>query len=244
MNDDERIAAWLDGTMPEEEAARFEAELDSNPALAEQLTSWQENDDLLRAAYHAPIEQGVDQALLARMGLAEPAVEAKPVPQAANDNPAWRRWAIPLGGALAASIALAVMLTGNPMGTGAKSGSEAQFAQAMDQLPSRGEMAMADGGKVSPVLSFASADGRFCREFAVTGGAQSGGGIACKGAAGWKVEARTGSGAQVADPGKIGTASGQDGGSLDSAYARLGASDPLTADAEARLIASGWKKSD
>jgi negative regulator of sigma E activity len=243
MNDDERIAAWLDGTMPEAEAARFEAELDSNPALAEQLASWQKNDDLLRAAYNAPIDQGVDDALLARMGLAEPAVAAKPVPIAANDNPAWRRWAIPLGGALAASIALAVLLTGNPMSGGPKNGSEAQLAQAMDQLPSRGETALSDGGKVSPVLSFAAADGRFCREFTVTGGAQSGGGIACKDASGWKIEARTGSGAQSVDPGKIGTASGQDGGGLDSAYARLGASDPLTADAEARLIASGWKTS-
>jgi hypothetical protein len=244
MSDDERIAAWLDGTMPEAEAARFEADLESNPALAEQLANWQKNDELLGAAYNAPIDQGVDDALLARMGLAEPAVAAKPVPIAANDNPAWRRWALPLGGALAAGIALAVMLTGDPMSGGPKNGREAQFAKAMDRLPSRGEMAMTDGSKVSPVLSFASADGRYCREFSITGGTRSGGGIACKDASGWKIEARTGSSAQVADPGEIVAANGTDASGLDAAYVRLGASDPLTADAEARLIASGWKKAD
>jgi hypothetical protein len=233
---DERVAAWLDGTMSEDECALFEAEMESDPALAEQVAAWQENDALLRAAYGAPMTQAVDEALLARMGLAEkPAAHT-----AANDNPLWRRWMLPAGGAMAAGLALVLWLGPNP--PAGRSGSGTQFAAAMEQLPSRAVRVMADGGKVSPVLSFAAADGRFCREFAISGGAEPGGGIACKDASGWKVEARSTSATLVADPGQIATAGGPDDQELAAAYVRLGASDPLSVDAERRLIAFGWKK--
>jgi hypothetical protein len=234
---DERVAAWLDGTMSEDECMLFEAELERDPALAAQVAAWQDNDALLRAAYDAPMTQAVDEALLARMGLAE-----KPAPPvAANDNPLWRRWMFPAGGAVAAGLALVFLFGANPRA--GQSGSETQFAAAMEELPSRAVRVMAGGGKVSPVLSFAAADGRFCREFAVSGGAQPGGGIACKDGAEWKVEARSASGAPATDPGRIATAGGPDDQELAAAYARLGASDPLSVDAEGRLIASGWKKS-
>ncbi len=234
---DERVAAWLDGTMSESECALFEAELERDPALAEQVAAWQENDALLRAAYDAPMTEAVDDALLARMGLA-----AKPAaPVTANDNPVWRRWMFPAGGAAAAGFALALFFGANPP-AGAPD-SAAQLADAMEHLPSRGTRVMGDGGKISPVLSFAAADGRFCREFTVVGGTQSGGGIACKGDSGWKIEARSASGAAAADPGQIATAGGPDDQQLAAAYTRLGASDPLSGDAEGRLIASGWKKS-
>ncbi len=254
---DEQIAGWLDGSLPPEEAAHFEEEMARNPALADQVAAWQGNDDLLRAAFNAPIEQGVDDDLLARMGLTAPASVPKSAevidlaavrsasaePASANDNSPWKRWALPAGGALAAGIALAVILTGNPSPNTPGSTEAAQFAQAMDRLPSRGEQALPDGGLLSPVLTFAAADGRYCREFTVTGGARPGGGIACKGNAGWAIEAHSATGAGPVDQGEIVAAAGADGSELDAAYARLGASDALSAEAEQALIASGWKKS-
>ncbi|HEX7789525.1 MAG TPA: hypothetical protein VF467_03250 [Afipia sp.] len=250
---DERIAAWLDGNLSPEEAARFEADMERDPALCEEVAAWQGNDDLLRAAYNGPIEQGVDDALLARMGLAtveqsKPAGEIvdfqeKPGKRAANDNPAWRRWAIPVGGALAACAALAVLTIGRPPASNTDTGAGARFAEAMESLPSRGKLGLPDGGEVYPVLSFVAADGRYCREFLLgdKGGSQNG--IACKGTSGWKVEAQSRATGTQADPGKIGLAGGPEGGVLDATYDRLGASDPLSVQAERHLIASGWQKS-
>ena len=126
---DERLAAWLDGALQPDQAAAFEAELAGDPALAEQAFAWRGNDALLRAAFDGPIAQGVDAQLIARMGLQAPA---------ANDNPPLRRWGWPLGGAIAAGLALALVLTGNPLGFGMQQDSAAQFAAAMEQLPSRG----------------------------------------------------------------------------------------------------------
>ena len=253
---DERVAGWLDGSLSAAEAARFEADLASNPELAEQVADWQRNDDLLRAAFNAPFEQEVDDALLARMGLATPTLASAPASGStevidlaarrrsaavANDNLPRRRWALPLGGAIAAGLALAVVLTGGPSLFAPTGSADVRFAEAMEKLPSRTQLVLPDGGQVAPVLSFAAADGRYCREFTVSGGTRPGGGIACKGSAGWKIEARSAVGAVPADPGTIGMAGGPDGRSLDAAYARLGASDPVSVQTEQRLIAGGWK---
>lgn len=250
---DEMIAAWLDGMLSPEDAAQFEAELARDPVLAEQVASWATNDALLRAAFRAPIVQGVDDALLAKMNLARPAAPTEPAPAieatvlrfpepAANDNPAnrrsLRRWLAPAGGLLAAGLAVAVLLPGQHQATEGDP-AMAQLASAMEQLPSRSTRTFPDGTSVTPVLSFAAKDGRLCREYTVSG---TGGGIVCKGPAGWTVEARASRGVAPADARVIRQAGGPNGVALDAVYTRLGASDPLPAAAEARLIAHGWEQ--
>ena len=253
---DELIVAWLDGMMSPEDAAQFKAELARDPELAEQVATWGTNDALLRAAFRAPIVEGVNEALLARMKLAPPVAPAEQEPpngatalrfpeRPANDNPArprsLRRWLAPAGGLLAAGLAVAVLLPGQKQGNAAGP-PMAQLASAMEHLPSRSARTLPDGLRVTLVLSFAAKDGRFCREYTVSG-SRAGGGIACKGTAGWTVEARSSSGAVPEDAGVIRQAGGPDGAALDAAYARLGASDPLPVEAEQRLIASGWERS-
>lgn len=244
---EELIAGWLDHALDPADKARFEAELARDPALAAQVAAWRDNDALLREAFSAPIRQGVDDALLRRMNLERPVprlVASRPDPapevRAANDNPRWRTWlrprlAVPLGGLVAAGLALAVLLPGQP------SAGQDALSLAMTQLPSGEARALPDGSLVTPALSFAAADGRFCREFAISGRAAATG-IACKGANGWSVEARSEGAATTADPGRIGVASGRDGTGLDAAYARLGAGDPLSAADERALIAAGWAR--
>ena len=43
-DEDERLAAWLDGAMPPQEAEAFAAELERNPALAAKAEAWHAND--------------------------------------------------------------------------------------------------------------------------------------------------------------------------------------------------------
>ena len=228
-----RILAFLDGALDDAEQAAFEAELAADPALAAEVERLAGNDALLRAAFL--LDEQVDEALLARMGLADPVPVAPPV--AANDNPPWyRRFALPLGGAIAAGLAL--MLTiGMPGGNGTVG-----FSEALDATPS-GQFAMLDGDRrLTPVLSFEAEDGRFCREFTLGQGAGGNTGIACRDGDGWQVEALEGGAADLPDGTRIGLAAGAENAALDAAYARLGASDPLPAADEAALIAGNWKK--
>ncbi len=231
----ERIAAFLDGALSNAEADAFAAEMERDTALADDVARMAGNDGLLRDAFTLP---ETDAAVLTRMGLADPGPAHSSVPLAANDNPPfWRRWQVPLGGALAASLALFLTL-GLPGGGSQPAG----MAGALEATPS-GQLASLDGGaSLTPVLSFTAADGRFCREFTFADGADQTGAIACRGAQGWVVEAWGDGGDTLPDPGTIVLAGGAGNRSLDETYARLGASDPLSATRESALIAEGWQE--
>lgn len=227
---DERIAAYLDGQLSDEEMAAFQAAMEADPSFADEVARFGSNDDLLRAAFDAPMQEPVDAALLERFGLAEPTTVA------ANDNaPLWQRWKYPLGGAIAASLALVFV---SQIGVG---GPDA-LSTALDKTPSR-IAAQIDGGKtVTPQLSFAAADGRFCREFILKAADTTSTGIACRANGKWSVEAQAAGGADLPASGEIMTAGGGSAAGLEASYDRLSPSDPFDAGREAELIANGWTK--
>ena len=105
---DEKLSAFLDGELPENEAADIEQALGEDEGLVQRLEQLSRVDDLLRGAVDA-LEQEARPAI-------EHAPASAPLPanefvstkasapaQAANDNPWWRV-------SLAASVALAVGL--------------------------------------------------------------------------------------------------------------------------------------
>lgn len=223
---EERLAAWLDGALSPEEAEALETELARDPELARRAAEWRANDEFIAGALRPVAEGPIDEDLLARMGLAEPAMLA-----AANDNPPfWRRHMLPLGGAIAASIAT-VLLLAVPRG-----GQQPDaLSLALDTTPSLRTTHLADGREIEPTLTVRAADGRWCREFR-SGGETS---LACRGSSGWKVEAST-KATGPAGSGEVGLAAGADASGLDATYRRLGASDPVGGNEEAALIARGW----
>lgn len=227
----ETIAAYLDGSLTGDERLRFEAEMQADAKLAAEVKQWQANDAMLRAAF--PIaEGGVDAAMLSRLGLAEP----KKLPIAANDNRwSWGRIGL-AGGAIAASLAVAMVLL-QPSAKGLAD--DEQFQIAMESLPSGQTMNLASGDPISPVLTFRARDGHYCREFA---GSRVGGGIACRSDGKWKIEVSTSHGADTGNSNEIRTAAGSDPAALDATLERLGASDPLNSENEKGLISSGWKE--
>lgn len=233
---DERIAAYLDGAMSESDAAAFESEIADNPLLAAEMERLAGNDALLREAFAEP---EVDDAFLEKMGLGQSAPDVPHIEHsgiaAANDNPPfWRRWSVPIGGAIAASLALVATLS-LQQGAGGPG-----MGDALETTPSGQLAALDDGASLTPLLSFQAGDGRFCREFAYASGTAERGGIACRGGDGWQVEAWGEGAAPLPDPGEIALASGADTGALEDAYARLQASDPILADRENALIERGW----
>jgi hypothetical protein len=242
-NRDEWISAYLDGALDAAGMAEFERAMAQDDALAAEVERLLGNDDLLRAAFDGPMQNGIDDALLERMGLADPAPSAEVIALpvsgeqsiAANDNqPIWRRWRLPAAGAMAAAIALAITL-GLP-GSGGM-----PFSAALDATPS-GQLAMLDdGAELMPVLTFVAGDGRFCREFSLGTGSQGGKGIACRSGAGaWQVEALEGGATRLTDSGQIVLAAGAESTALDAAYDRLAATDPLQSAREEALIAADW----
>ncbi|RDV02623.1 hypothetical protein DXH95_11730 [Sphingorhabdus pulchriflava] len=229
----ETIAAYLDGNLTGEARARFEAEMRDDAALAAEVHQWQASDAMVRAAFPLS-EDGIDAALLERLGLGTVEGEAKALPVAANDNRwSWGRIGL-VGGALAASLAIAMVLFQPEAGGFAD---DQQFQIAMEKLPSGQTRELASGDTVGPVLTFRAGDGRFCREFS---GENTGGGIACRSGGKWTIEAQAKYGAVVGNGSEIGTAAGSEPAALDTAMERLKASDPLNGDKEKIAISLGW----
>lgn len=233
---DERFAAYLDGAMSKSDAAAFECEVADNPLLAAELERLASNDAVLREAFAEP---DVDDAFLEKMGLRERAPAISPVEKsgtaAANDNPPlWRRWSVPIGGAIAASLALVATLSLQQGAGGPDIGS------ALETTPSGQLASLDDDASLTPLLSFQAGDGRYCREFSFSSGTAERSGIACRGGDGWQVEAWGAGTAKLPDPDEIALASGADTGTLEEAYARLQASDPILAAREKTLIDRGW----
>lgn len=227
LSRDERLALWLDGEMDAEQATAFEAEIAADPELAAMVEEWRGNDALIAGAFAPVADQPIDDELLERLGLVE-----RTMPQAANDNPPWwKRHRLPLGGALAASFAAALLLV--PRGGTAP---QDPLSLALDRTPSLAQASLPDGSRLVPTLTVRAADGRWCREFAQGGEVA----LACRGAEGrWSVEARARGTTPVTGEGYA-VASGADSGALQAAYDRIGAADALDAAAEANLIAKKW----
>jgi hypothetical protein len=245
---DERIAAFLDGALDDIEQAAFEAELERDHELAAKVERMLQNDQLLCAAFDEPMQQGVDDALLERMGLAQKSTaevidlagrraNSAEASRGANDNSAgWSRWRLPLGGAVAAAVVLVVAVSVRDTGSA--------FDAVLDNTPSGQMASLDDGVGLTPVLSFRAGDGRYCREFSLGSGEAGGSGIACRESDAWQVEALDRGATELAAASEIALADGADGSGLDATYARLGAGDPLGSEAESALIAGEWNSSE
>ncbi len=244
MTDDEALlTAYLDGEMSEAEAAAFEARLAAEPELMALAGDWRAVDQRITQALAPVAEAPVPEDILRRLGLAappaaalspaalSPAAQPMAAPVAANDNREFRRYAIGIGGAVAASLAAVLLLIPREA-----AGPPHDLSFALETSRSGQTVRLADGAQITPTLTVKAADGRYCREYR----APQGLGLACRNpGGGWTVTA-TGAGTGPADGGSIAVAAGPSGASLDSAYRKLGASDPLDPRAEEQLLRGGW----
>jgi len=227
--EDDMLMAYADGELDPNTAARVEAALEQDEALAERLGAFLSTRSALKAAFEPPppVSPQLEAAVRAM---------AAPVPQVVALSS--RRAARPLWQpmALAASLALAVGLgwmLGQPgpqtaPGLALAPGAE----QALSALASGETRDLPGGYRIAIVASFQDSDAALCREVAQDGAAGSMLAVACKAGAGWDL--------------RFAVATGAGGGSyrpasapevLDAWLSATGAGSPLDAEAEAAALA-------
>jgi hypothetical protein len=248
-----RIGAYLDGELSPADRQTFEAEMAADAALADDVARYRRNDASMRAALGAEGPESIDNELLAKLGLGNAEVvsldaarrerSARTDVRFASKSVA-RRWPWPAAGALAASLAV-FLVFGNPQSPAPATDEEASpaFQVAMRDLPSASTASLRQGVTISPRLTFVARDGRYCREFAITGAGETQAGIACRTGSAWRVEALTKGDVVTPNEGELRTAGGEGNAALDATYRRLAASDPLDLASEKRLISDSWKQS-
>jgi hypothetical protein len=270
MTDDDRLAVmmYVDGEMPADERAGFDARLAQEPALAGAVTREQALRAKVDAAYAPVLGETIPGGLLDLLALPDPQPAATPA--AANDavsvgsNDAHRarlphasRWSWPQWGAMAASLVLGVLLGARALAPGAVSSGGTSVALATTDsgaITAQGalrealEQRIGGGGDktasaVAVGLSFRNQASQYCRTFTLAGGSA---GIACKQDDGWVVAhlehatlAPTASAALAAGHYRLAASPFSPG--LLQAVDDMREGETLDANAEAAARAKGWK---
>lgn len=224
----EQIAAFADGQLDGAERDAVAAAVAADPALQQQVDAHRALRARL-AGHFAPVAaQPVPDRLAALLAQPEPQVIDLAAARAKRRGaPRWVWIASP---ALAASLALAVLLTRPDDRAGADLAGPQIAAALSDQLVSE----QSADAPVRVLLSFRDQSGTLCRAF--TGAEQSG--IACREGESWKLRT-TASGSQ-----QSGTAyrqAGSDAEVMQAAQA-MAVGPALDADAERAARDAGWAR--
>lgn len=215
--------AYVDGELDATAAARVEAAMRGDPALAATVAAQQRLRTRLRDAYAPVVEEPVPHRLV----------------QAAAAAPA-RAWRTPTWLAMAASLVVGVLLA-NLWQPGSREllevSDEGLVASAdLDRALDRQLAAAGDGSGVAIGLSFRSSTGDYCRSFVLE--VQSLGGLACGSAGAWRVVAL--GEAAPAGPGLRQASSPLPPSVLAEVDARLDG-ETLDREAERRARDAGWR---
>lgn len=237
--DRETLAAYADGELGAEEQARVEAAIAADPTLAAEVESHRKLRAMLSDRFAAITQMPIPERLSAPLKAASNIVDLGEVRRAREADKAPRSWPSRwvMGGAIAASLALGIVLGGQiPTGAPIRSADGQLVASGKLDSALTGQLASADGkAPVRILLSFRAQDGRFCRGFEASAIA----GIACREGNDW-IMLRTQAGRPQggSDYRQAGSATAD----IMAAAQDMAPAGALDADAERAARDTGWRR--
>lgn len=248
QDDDILLSAYLDGELPATDADQLTERLAREPALMARLEAMRSGDAAVRRAFAALDERPMPDAVLGLLG-AEAASQESADVVAFPRRDAWRLAPLPV--ALAASIALvAGFLISNvlrePQGFGIEldnAGRVAANSGLHDWLESAasGEAGAVPGGATGELLfTFANDDGNWCRQLALSAGAETMHAVACRRDGRWHVEAMAYGPAPAAAGPFLPAGAGTPAAVATAVDGLIGPREPLDSATEKRLISNAW----
>jgi hypothetical protein len=244
--DENMLAAFADGELTADEAAKVEAEAARDPALAARIARLKALRGALAGAYDDILADPAPARLLAAVEAGGRAREAQVISLAEQRKkraPPGPKGPLAAWGALAASLLLA-------FGIGRFAAPESPIVVGPGGLVAQGklaaglqdELAAAQGPDpaVRIGVSFKAGDGRYCRTFLMKGAAPLAG-LACRDAAGWKLAMAMAAQPAAGVAGGYRTAGEDIPAPVQERMGAMIAGSPLDAAAEAKARADGWR---
>jgi anti-sigma factor RsiW len=237
---DEILIAFLHGELDEIEIQRVEAAMVADPGVERRLEALAGQDDDIRNAFAAVLEAPVPGRLTAIVNETQPEAQIVDLKSIREDRMR-RRWQLPHFGAIAASLAIGLVAgwqasnpdTASPDALVIASAGGPVLTQAADAFlasaRSGERKSLASLGTASVTISFKTAEGILCRQFALDGGSSVSDGVACREGTGWRLHAL---GVRPGETGEMRTASGDAAPAVLAAVDVLIDGDPLDAAAE------------
>ncbi|MBO6505134.1 MAG: hypothetical protein JJ960_12550 [Kordiimonadaceae bacterium] len=250
---DEQLSAYVDGALPESEMEAITDALAQSDELTERLAALRSTDAWLKEQFSELEETPIRQEtldLIANHGAA-PAAESDNVvsfqkPDHARTLAGWPAW----GQAIAASVTLVVgVLTGMQIDNGSQPTEGAQqvaglidvsnpLYPVLQNTASMQSTSLSGGSIATPTLSFASADGTYCRELTIVDARTENRSLACQAEGGWLVRASVTTPKTPATEGF--TTASANTQLIDDAVRSLMQGDSLSLEQEKNLIDMGW----
>lgn len=241
---DEMFVAFLHGELDEIEIRRVEAAMAADPALELRIEALSRQDDDIRNAFGTVLNAPVPETLIATVNATQPEAEIIDI-AARHERKAQRAWGWPQASAIAASLAIG-LLAGWQGGNTPTATSEALVIASADgprlaknvetmlATVKSGELkSLAALGTGRVTISFQTADGVLCRQFAVEGSVGTTDGVACRESKGWRLHAL---GLRSGESGEIRMASGDAAPPVLASVDALIAGEPLDAVAETTAL--------
>ncbi|MBX7247991.1 MAG: hypothetical protein K1X35_02960 [Caulobacteraceae bacterium] len=238
----EQLMAYVDGEAEPAEARAVEKAMEEDPAIRAEIEALRAGAHSVRAAFPEPTPTPADEHL-AELIRARLAGSGEVVDLSARRaaRAAWvRRAAWPA--AIAASLIVGISAGwlakhSDPGLIGPGGAASRSLAGALSAAPSgRLEKISADAS-VRPVISFRTADGQACRQFAIEGKAPMSG-LACRDGSAWRVRALA---ETTGRSGAYTTAEGPGEDHVSEMVDGLIAGEPMDAAQEAAAISAGWR---
>lgn len=246
---DEMLSAFIDGELSPADTARVREALKEDENLDARLKELEAPDQLIATAYGAIDNEPMPEGVLALLQEA-PAKTKTGEGNVITFPGKWLRppqqWAAPL----AASVALAIGVgAGMQLASGPGQSSitlagyvdsKSALHSALMTTPSGETVKLARTDEtVTPILSFETKDGRYCREFSITSHTSGQRALACQTDGQWRIEIAIASAPQ--NGGGYATASSGVASQFDAIIDDTMAGDAFDSAAEKVLIEDGWK---
>lgn len=233
--DYELLSQYLDGELGAPQVLHLEQRLAAEPELKSCLAQMQKVDASLRGSFDVPGADNVPPHVTRMVQESADNVVAFPQRRKAVAGFAIAASLLAASGLL--SLQTAQQVADSPMG------GDRQLASALEQSASQsdGWEQLQDGRKVRMVLSFHTAHEGWCREYMLADRSSHWHGVACRGEQGW-ASAVLAEVAPTQDSVDVYRPAGANDSSTVESFITTQADDiPLSARAEAEVIANGWK---
>jgi hypothetical protein len=255
---DELLVAYVDDELDDGQRAMVQSVLDSSPALCRRAEEMRLSRDLLREAFPLQPEASIPPSLdAAATRLAEacagPSAHRAPAAPVQPARPVRNARKYAIAAAVVLSVTAAAGWLAWRVGGGPNREPVTQLMQigpgtalngVLESAPSAQVINVpAEGAAVRAVLTFRAKDGRYCREFEILAGTGGSTGIACRDDGEWRAEVMLSAAAAPTDSNYYAPAGGSDEPAVAEVADHLMQGDPLSAQEEARLLASGWRTS-
>jgi hypothetical protein len=248
---DELLVAWVDDELDAAQRAMVSSVLAGNPALSRRAEEMRLARDLLREAFPLRPDVSVPAPIEAAANRLAEACAQRPSRRRPQSLFQRRRWRYAFVAGLVLCVAASVSYlawrgesesTLRPVTALMRIGPDTPLHRVLESTPSAEVVNVsAEDAAMRAVLTFRAKDGRFCREFEILASSGGSTGIACRENGNWRAEVLLGGAAAPPNSNYYTPAAAADESAVAEVVERLMEGDPLSAQQEARVLASDWR---